>query len=91
MFLELLFSCKVNWATDNLWDMKQCVHEYTKHSIKMVYTVRMPVLLRKLRMDGVELVLYFLMILRRMKIQTFKINLHKALTAGYFRFYPFTH
>lgn len=56
MFLVLQFQYKVNWATYNLWDMKQYIQQYTKHRVKMVYTIRMPVLLGKLRMDRVELV-----------------------------------
>lgn len=56
MFLVLQFQYKVNCATYNLWDMKQYIQQYAKHRVKMVYTIRMPVLLGKLRMDRVELV-----------------------------------
>ena len=56
VFLVLQFPYKVNWATCNLWDMKQYIQQCVKHRIKMVYTVRMPVLLGKLRMDRVDLI-----------------------------------
>lgn len=86
MFLVLQFQYKVNWATYNLWDMKQYIQQYTKHRVKMVYTIRMPVLLGKLRMDRVELVQYFVIIIIE-ENENSDLN-HKMLTAGHFRFTP---